>query len=90
MGLACTGAQDRPLLLANSSRSVGLTLHSLNPHLRLLTGLPDLEMLSRKLERGKASLSDLCQLYRASSRLPLIEAVLRAHSGPHASILMER
>ncbi|KAL6769998.1 hypothetical protein ACKKBG_A33190 [Auxenochlorella protothecoides x Auxenochlorella symbiontica] len=55
-----------------------------------LRGLPDLEMLSRKLERGKASLSDLCQLYRASSRLPLIEAVLRAHSGPHASTLMER
>lgn len=55
-----------------------------------LRGLPDIERLTRKLERRAATLQDLCQLYRASSRLPLIEAALRAHTGPHAEALVER
>lgn len=54
------------------------------------SGMPDLEALSRKLERGRASLSDLCQMYRASSRLPMIEAALRAHEGEHHALLVER
>ena len=56
----------------------------------VLTGLPDVERLTRKLERRRASLADLCQLYRASSRLPLIEAALRDHAGPHAPLLVSR
>ncbi|KAK9842053.1 hypothetical protein WJX81_006373 [Elliptochloris bilobata] len=55
-----------------------------------LRGLPDVERLTRKLERRRASLADLCQLYRASSRLPLIEAALRDHAGPHAPLLVKR
>ena len=53
-------------------------------------GLPDVERLTRKLERRRASLADLCQLYRASSRLPLIEAALRDHASPHAPLLVSR
>lgn len=55
-----------------------------------LRGMPDLELLNRKLERGRASLSDLCQMYRASSRLPMVEQALRAHKGPHAAVLRDR
>lgn len=55
-----------------------------------LRGLPDIDRLARKLERRAATLQDLCQLYRASSRLPLIEAALRAHQGPHAASLAAR
>lgn len=53
-------------------------------------GLPDVERLSRKLERRKASLADLCQLYRASSRLPMMVEAFRDHEGPHADILNSR
>ena len=53
-------------------------------------GLPDVERLTRKLERRKASLADLCQLYRASSRLPMIEQAFREHEGPHAELLTTR
>ena len=49
-----------------------------------------MERLTRKLERRRASLADLCQLYRASSRLPLIEEALREHQGPHAALLTSR
>jgi len=52
-----------------------------------LRGLPDLDRLVRKLERGRATLADLCQLYRASSRLPVIAGALRNHSGAHADEL---
>ncbi|KAK2079314.1 hypothetical protein QBZ16_003005 [Prototheca wickerhamii] len=55
-----------------------------------LRGVPDLEVLGRKLERQRATLSDLCQMYRASSRLPLICQALRAHEGPHAELLVNR
>ena len=46
-----------------------------------------MERLTRKLERKRASLADLCQLYRASSKLPQICAALSAHEGPHAELL---
>lgn len=41
--------------------------------------MPDIERLNRKLEAQRASLSDLCQLYRASSVLPRLEEALRCH-----------
>ena len=49
--------------------------------------MPDVERLTRKLERKRSSLADLCQLYRASSKLPQICAALSAHQGPHAELL---
>ena len=52
--------------------------------------MPDVERLTRKLERRKCSLSDLCQLYRASSKLPLIQAALLDHPGPHSELLQTR
>ena len=48
----------------------------------LLRGLPDVECLARKLERGAAGLPDLCSLYRAVSRVSSIEAALRAADAP--------
>jgi hypothetical protein len=42
-------------------------------------GMPDIERLPRKLEAQRASLADLCQLYRASSVLPRLEEALRCH-----------
>ena len=48
----------------------------------LLRGLPDVERLARKLERGAAGLPDLCSLYRAVSRVSSIEAALRAADAP--------
>ncbi len=57
---------------------------------RRAAGLPDVERLTRKLARRRTSLADLCQLYRASSRLPHIEAALRDHAGPHAALLVAR
>lgn len=56
----------------------------------LPAGSPDVEMLTRKLEKGKASLSDLCQLYRASSKLPGIIQSLREHTEPHKELLATR
>lgn len=53
-------------------------------------GLPDVERLTRKLERKKATLADLCQLYRASSKLPLIEQAIRDHTGSYSALLCER
>ncbi len=56
----------------------------------MLAGLPDVERLARKLERRKASLADLCQLYRASSRLPMLVEAFRDYEGPHAELLSTR
>lgn len=55
----------------------------------LLRGLPDVDRLTRKLERRKATLADLCQLYRASARLPAIEAALRGHDGPTSEVVVD-
>lgn len=35
-------------------------------------------------------MADLCQLYRASSRLPMMEEAFRDHDGPHAQLLATR
>eukprot|EP00854_Cymbomonas_tetramitiformis_P014890 gene14890-17603_t len=55
-------------------------------HLRVL---PDIERLTRKLERGKCTLQDLCRLYQASAQLPLIAEALEQYEGPHAALLKE-
>ncbi|KAF8073199.1 MUS1 [Scenedesmus sp. PABB004] len=55
-----------------------------------MRGLPDIERLTRKLEARRASLADLCQLYRASSVLPRLEEALRCHEGPAAALLSSR
>jgi len=47
-------------------------------------------MLTRKLEKGKAGLADLCQLYRASSKLPAIAGTLTNHEGIHSQLLASR
>ena len=52
--------------------------------------MPDVEMLNRKLEKGKAGLADLCQLYRASSKLPAIAGALSNYEGPHLQLLASR
>jgi DNA mismatch repair protein MSH2 len=51
--------------------------------------LPDIERLSRKLERKKVSLQDLCRLYQASAQLPLIAEALSQTDGPGGPLLME-
>lgn len=38
----------------------------------------------------RATLADLCQLYRASAKLPLIVEALRAHEGPARDMLEAR
>jgi len=55
-----------------------------------LRGLPDVDRLVRKLEARRVSLADLCQLYRASAKLPLIEDAFRCHQGEHAGLLCTR
>jgi DNA mismatch repair protein MSH2 len=55
-----------------------------------MTGMPDVERLTRKLQRRKCSLADLCGLYRASSKLPGIVAALQNHAGEHAELLLSR
>eukprot|EP00879_Flechtneria_rotunda_P026226 GHRR01027950.1.p1 GENE.GHRR01027950.1~~GHRR01027950.1.p1 ORF type:complete len:833 (+),score=345.51 GHRR01027950.1:1176-3674(+) len=55
-----------------------------------LRGMPDIERLNRKLELQRASLADLCQLYRASSVLPRLEEAIRCHEGSFAELLVER
>jgi len=84
--LARHGQASRPGSPATSPRSGPRFSH--NP--RRAAGLPDVERLTRKLARRRTSLADLCQLYRASSRLPHIEAALRDHAGPHAALLVAR
>jgi hypothetical protein len=57
--------------------------HAPPPRVGLSAGMPDIERLTRKLEAQRSSLSDLCQLYRASSVLPRLEEALRCHEvGP--------
>ncbi len=66
------------------------TSAALHPGMPFDSGMPDVEMLTRKLEKGKAGLADLCQLYRASSKLPAIAGTLTNHDGPHAQLLSAR
>ncbi|PNW87821.1 hypothetical protein CHLRE_01g003463v5 [Chlamydomonas reinhardtii] len=53
-------------------------------------GLPDVERLARKLASRRIGLAELHALYRASSRLPLVEEALRCHEGPHAAALVDK
>ena len=53
-------------------------------------GLPDVERLARRLEARRLGLPELCQLYRASAVLPMIEDAVRCHQGPHAQLLVNR
>lgn len=57
---------------------------------QFLRGMPDIDRLVRKLEKKKINLMELCLLYRASGRLPLIEDALRAFKGKNADILHTR
>jgi DNA mismatch repair protein MSH2 len=69
--------------------NLALNSHSASPHTR--AGLPDVERLTRKLERQRnVTLSDLCQLYRASSRLPSIISELSRAAEGGASALQAR
>jgi DNA mismatch repair protein MSH2 len=52
-----------------------------------LRGMPDIDRLTRKLDRQTATLQDLCQLYRVSSRLPFIENVLNSCDNHHKQAL---
>lgn len=52
--------------------------------------MPDVERLTRKLQRRKCSLADLCGLYRASSKLVGITTALQNHAGEHAQLLLSR
>ena len=46
-----------------------------------------MERLTRNLDKF---LGHLCQLYRASSKLPIMELGLREYSEPHAVLLQSR
>ena len=48
-----------------------------------LRALPDIERVTRKLERRRASLTDLCRLYQASAALPYIAEALERLAGAH-------
>lgn len=52
-----------------------------------LRGVPDIDRLVRKLEKGTITLMDLCMLYRCSSRLGLITDCLSQYDGPHAQVV---
>ena len=55
----------------------------------VLRRLPDLQRLSGRLLRRRASLQDLYSVYQAVDRLPGLPAALDAHTGPHARLLQE-
>eukprot|EP00850_Spirogloea_muscicola_P021534 SM000253S09023 [mRNA] locus=s253:74481:80442:+ [translate_table: standard] len=52
--------------------------------------LPDIERLTRKVERRKASLHDIVKLYQASVRLPFIKDILGKSDGQFSGILRQR
>ena len=82
---------DKDLKRCNDiARTRRFLAHPITNRNMMHVGLPDVERLARKLERRKASLADLCQLYRASSRLPMMIEAFRDHEGPHADILNSR
>ncbi|QDZ19458.1 DNA mismatch repair protein MSH2 [Chloropicon primus] len=55
-----------------------------------LRGVPDIDRLVRKLERGTATLVDLCLLYRCSGRLDLLCDHLEGYKGPHADLVARK
>jgi len=52
-----------------------------------LRALPDVERITRKLERRRASLMDLCRLYQASAALPYIAEALERVRGETGAAL---
>lgn len=52
--------------------------------------MPDIERLTRKLDLQRATLADLCALYRASGKLEGLVLALQAHEGAHAPLLRAR
>ncbi|BBN08051.1 DNA mismatch repair protein MSH2 [Marchantia polymorpha subsp. ruderalis] len=55
-----------------------------------LRRIPDIERLSRKVEKGSAGLQDIVKLYQASVRLPFIKEALDAYEGEFSAVLKER
>ena len=55
-----------------------------------LRALPDIERITRKLERRRASLMDLCRLYQASAALPYVAEALDRVQGDLGAGLRER
>ena len=52
-----------------------------------LRSLPDIERITRKLERRKATLMDLCRLYQASAAMPTLAAALERCEGEYAEYI---
>jgi DNA mismatch repair protein MSH2 len=55
-----------------------------------LRALPDIERITRKLERRRASLMDLCRLYQASAALPYVAEALDRVTGDFGAALKAR
>lgn len=53
-------------------------------------GMPDVERLTRKLDTRRATLADLCALFRASGKLEGLIIALRGYEGPHTTLLKAR
>jgi DNA mismatch repair ATPase MutS len=85
------GLPDLDKLVRKLEAISQLTNYGHERHLTALSpmspGLPDLDKLTRKLEGGKTSLQELCQMYRASAKLPQLEEAVRAHEGAHSHLL---
>ncbi|CAM6082684.1 unnamed protein product [Calypogeia fissa] len=63
------------------------TRQDLRQHLRRI---PDIDRLSRKVEKRRASLQDIVKLYQASLRLPSIRDVLKQYTGQFSLLLHDR
>ncbi|EFJ16552.1 hypothetical protein SELMODRAFT_421785 [Selaginella moellendorffii] len=55
-----------------------------------LKRVPDVERLTRKLERSRATLQDLVKLYQVSVRLSVVKDALERYEGELASAIEER
>lgn len=53
-----------------------------------LRRMPDLQRLSKKLQKAKANLQDCYKIYLGLSRLPMLIDCLLQHDGPHSAILL--
>lgn len=59
----------------------------LRQHLRRI---PDIERLTRKVDRRRATLQDVVKLYQASARLPFIKDILERYEGEFSTLVKER
>eukprot|EP00252_Welwitschia_mirabilis_P026144 TRINITY_DN8428_c0_g1_i1.p1 TRINITY_DN8428_c0_g1~~TRINITY_DN8428_c0_g1_i1.p1 ORF type:complete len:948 (+),score=194.75 TRINITY_DN8428_c0_g1_i1:276-3119(+) len=57
---------------------------------QLLKRVTDVERLSQKLEKRKATLQDIVKLYQTTIRLPLIKSSLEKYEGPFSSFFCEK